>query len=333
MEKLEELSAFLESRRNIVITTHQKPDGDAMGSSLALYNYLIGLNQNVIVISPTEYPAYFSYLPGCDQVINHLEKPELSKAAIASAELIFCLDFNDLSRIEPLDQLISNNTAAKIALVDHHMHPKDFAYWVLHDTKSSSTCELIYRLLGLLDSEYIPTKEVAECIYTGILTDTASFSNGATSKAALLITARLLDCGLNIISVQEQLNQNGREEKLRFIGNALSRNMIIREDIGVGIIVIDRKDAYRYNLQTGDTEGLVNYPLSIQNVKVAILLKQEAKMIKLSFRSKGEFSVERICRENFEGGGHRNASGGRSLLTVEQTIDKIISIFEQEKLV
>lgn len=333
MENIATLRDFLQTPRNIVITTHQKPDGDAMGSSLALYNYLQPLGHTVHVISPTEYPAYFGYLPGYEDIYNYLENPSLSQIAIEAAELIFCLDFNDLGRIEPLNEYIQKNETAKLALIDHHLHPKIDAEWILHDTKACSTCELVYRLFEILDPAYVPTKEVAECIYTGILTDTASFSNGATSKKALLITAHLLDCGLNIIYVQEQLNQNGREEKLRFLGNALFRNMIIREDIGIGIIVVDKKDAYRFNLQTGDTEGLVNYPLTIRNVKVAILIKQEPKIIKLSFRSKGDYSVERICREYFEGGGHRNASGGRSFLTIEQTIDKIIGIFEKEKLV
>lgn len=333
MENIAALIEFLQTPRNIVITTHQKPDGDAMGSSLALYNYFQPLGHNVRVISPTEFPAYFGYLPGCDEVWNYLENPNLSQIAIAEADIIFCLDFNDLSRIEPLDVCIKENTKAKIVLIDHHLYPKEFASFVLHDLKACSTCELVYRFLGLLDSDYTPTKEVAECIYTGILTDTASFSNGATNKNALVITAHLLDCGLNIIYVQEQLNQNGREEKLRFLGNALFRNMIIREDIGIGIIVVDKKDAYRFNLQTGDTEGLVNYPLTIKNVKVAILIKQEPKIIKLSFRSKGDISVEKICREHFEGGGHRNASGGKSFLSIEETIDKIIDIFQHEKLV
>ncbi|HMY23832.1 MAG TPA: bifunctional oligoribonuclease/PAP phosphatase NrnA [Chitinophagales bacterium] len=333
MENIAVLQEFLKTSRNIIITTHQKPDGDAMGSSLALYNYLQNIGHQVRVISSTEFPAYFSYLPNCDEVWNYLENPSLSQIAIESAELIFCLDFNDLGRIEPLDSHIKNNKNAKIVLLDHHLHPKIEATWSLHDVKACSTCELVYRFLSLFDANYIPTKEVATCIYTGILTDTASFSNGATNKKALEITAHLLDCGLNIIDVQEQLNQNGREEKLRFLGNALFRNTIIREDIGIGIIVVDKKDAYRFNLQTGDTEGLVNYPLSIKNVKVSILVKQEPKIIKLSFRSKGEYSVEKICREHFEGGGHRNASGGRSFLSVEQTIDKIISIFEKEHLV
>ncbi|MFN8259311.1 MAG: bifunctional oligoribonuclease/PAP phosphatase NrnA [Chitinophagales bacterium] len=333
MENITTLQEFLKTPRNIVITTHQKPDGDAMGSSLALYNYLQPQGHNVRVITPTEFPAYFGYLPGCDEVWNYLENPSLSQIAIESAELIFCLDFNDLGRIEPLNEFILKKETAKLVLIDHHLNPQIDAEWILHDTKACSTCELVYRLYEILEPAYVPTKEVSECIYTGILTDTASFSNGATSKKALEITAHLLDCGLNIIYVQEQLNQNGREEKLRFIGNALSRNMIIREDIGIGIIIVDKKDAYRFNLQTGDTEGLVNYPLSIKNVKVAILIKQESKIIKLSFRSKGDFSVERICRENFEGGGHRNASGGRSFLSIDETIEKIVHIFEQEKLV
>ena len=333
MENIGTLKEFLSSPRNIVITTHQKPDGDAMGSSLALYNYLLPQGHDVRVISPTEFPAYFAYLPNYEEVWNYLENPSLSQIAIESADLIFCLDFNDLGRIEPLDGFIKKNETAKVVLIDHHLYPKIEAEWVLHDLKACSTCELIYRFIELMDPAYVPTKEVSECIYTGILTDTASFSNGATNKKALEITARLLDCGLNIIYVQEQLNQNGREEKLRFLGNALFRNMIIREDIGIGIIVVDKKDAYRFNLQTGDTEGLVNYPLTIKNVKVAILIKQEPKIIKLSFRSKGDYSVEKICREHFEGGGHRNASGGRSFTTIEQTIDKIIAIFEKEKLV
>lgn len=332
MENIATLKDFLKTPKNIIITTHQKPDGDAMGSSLALYNYLLPLGHNIRVITPTEYPAYFGYLPVNEEVYNYLENPNLSQIAIEAAELVICLDFNDLSRIEPLNEFILKNETAKIVLVDHHLHPKIEASWTLHDVKACSTCELVYRLLNLLEENYTPTKEVAECIYTGILTDTGSFSNGATNKNALLITAHLLDCGLNIIYIQEQLNQNGREEKLRFIGNALFRNMIIREDIGIGIIVIDKKDAYRFNLQTGDTEGLVNYPLSIKNVKVAILIKQEPKIIKLSFRSKGEYSVERICRTYFEGGGHRNASGGRSFLTIEQTIEKIIDIFQQEEI-
>ncbi|MCB0508769.1 MAG: bifunctional oligoribonuclease/PAP phosphatase NrnA [Bacteroidetes bacterium] len=333
MENLEKLQAFLKTPKNIVITTHQKPDGDAMGSSLALYNYLIEFGHTIRIITPTEFPAYFQYLPKCDEVWNYLENPRLSQIAIEAADIIFCLDFNDLSRVDPLNNYIEKNEKAKLVLIDHHLFPKVNADWVLHDVKACSTCELVYRFLEMFDTNYTPTQSVAECIYTGILTDTASFSNGATNKKALEITAHLLDCGLNIIYVQEQLNQNGREEKLRFLGHALYRNMIIKEDIGIGIIVVDKKDAYRFNLQTGDTEGLVNYPLTIKNVKVAILLKQEPKIIKLSFRSKGDYSVEKICREHFEGGGHRNASGGRSFSTVGETIEKIISIFEKENLV
>ncbi|MFN8284242.1 MAG: bifunctional oligoribonuclease/PAP phosphatase NrnA [Chitinophagales bacterium] len=332
MENIASLQEFLAEPKNIIITTHQKPDGDAMGSSLALYNYLIEFGHTIHVISPTEFPHYFGYLPNCDNILNYLENPSLSQIAIAEADIIFCLDFNDLSRIEPLNEFILKNEKAKLVLIDHHLHPNINAEWQLHDVKASSTCELIYRFFEVYDKDYVPTKDVAICLYTGILTDTGSFSNGATNKKVFEIAARLMDCGLNIIEVQEQLNQNGREEKLRFLGNALYRNMIIREDIGVGIIVVDKKDAYRFNLQTGDTEGLVNYPLTIKDVKVAVLLKQEPKIIKLSFRSKGTISVEKICRENFEGGGHRNASGGKSFLTIDETIEKILSILEKEKL-
>ncbi|HRB19444.1 MAG TPA: DHH family phosphoesterase, partial [Chitinophagales bacterium] len=225
MEKINELQEFLKTPKNIVITTHQKPDGDAMGSSLALYNYLQSFGHNIRVISPTEYPTYFSYLPSYDEVWNYLENPSLSQIAIEAADLIFCLDFNDLKRIEPLNEFILKNTTTKLILLDHHLYPAIKADWMLHDVKASSTCELVFRFLEFFDADYKITKEVAECIYTGLLTDTASFSNGATNKKSLEIAAHLLDCGLNIIYVQEQLNQNGREEKLRFLGNTLFRNM------------------------------------------------------------------------------------------------------------
>lgn len=332
MDNISELRELLSTPKNIVITTHQKPDGDAMGSSLALYNYLQPKGHNVRVVTPTDFPTYFKWMPNCDEVWNFEENPTLSNALVYEADLIFCLDFNDLSRIEPFNKAFEQ-TQAKIVLIDHHLYPKPFAHFILHDTSACSTCELVFRFLEMLDKDYTFTKEVATCVYTGILTDTGSFSNGATNKKSFEITAQLLDAGLDIIDVQENLNQHGREEKLRFIGNALSRKMTIREDLGIGYIVVDRKDAYRFNLQNGDTEGLVNYPLSIENVKVAILIKQEAKIIKLSFRSKGTYSVEKICREHFEGGGHRNASGGKSFLSLEETIDKIIKIFETEHLI
>ncbi len=329
--KIDELKGLLAAPKNIVITTHQKPDGDAMGSSLALFNYLNLKNHNVRVITPTEYPDYFEWMPGESEVWNYLENPNIANIAIGEADLVFCLDFNDLARIEPLDAHILKSNA-KIILIDHHLHPKDFHQFSLHDTKASSTCELIYRFLQIIDPEYVPSIEVATCIYTGILTDTASFSNGATNKNALNIVASLLDCGLDMMAVQENLNQNDREERLRFIGNALNRKMVIREDIGLGYITVTRKDAYYYNLQTGDTEGLVNFPLSIKKVKVSVLLKQEGRLIKISMRSKGDFSVERICREYFEGGGHRNASGGKSHLGLDETIEKLVGIFEREKI-
>ncbi|MEZ5038115.1 MAG: bifunctional oligoribonuclease/PAP phosphatase NrnA [Chitinophagales bacterium] len=332
MINIAELNTLLETPKKIVITTHQKPDGDAMGSSLALYNYLVPKGHFVRVVTPTDFPTYFNWMPNCDEVWNYEDNPTLSNALVYDADIIFCLDFNDLSRIDPFNKAFEQ-TQAKIVLIDHHLYPKDFAQFILHDVKACSTCELVFRFLELLEPAYKCSKEVATCIYTGILTDTGSFSNGATNKKAFEITAQLLDAGLNIIEVQENLNQNGREEKLRFIGNALNRKMTIREDLGIGYIIVDRKDAYTYNLQNGDTEGLVNYPLSIEKVKVAILIKQEAKIIKLSFRSKGEISVEKICRENFEGGGHRNASGGKSFLSLPETIDKIIAVFQKEKIV
>lgn len=328
MMTLDELKDYLVTPKNIVITTHQKPDGDAMGSSLALYNYLHEKGHHCTVITPTEYPDYFKWMPSEESVYNYLEEENLSKIAIAEANIIFCLDFNELSRIAPVDIPVIENENAKIVLVDHHINPMENVDFSLHDVKASSTCELIYRLIKMLEPDFQFTKAIATCIYTGILTDTGGFSNGATNKASLEITAHLLDCGLDMMAVQNELNQNSREERLRFIGNALNRKMFIHEDLALGYIRIDRKDVYHYNLKTGETEGLVNFPLSIKAVKVAVLLKEEKNMIKLSFRSKDDISVQEICSTYFEGGGHRNASGGKSYLSMEETIQKLLKIFK-----
>jgi bifunctional oligoribonuclease and PAP phosphatase NrnA len=324
---LEALLTLLQQPKKIIITTHQKPDGDAMGSSLGFLNYLLAKGHDVHVVVPTEYPYYFGWMPGIDRLHVYPEKREDCDQLIAHCDLIACLDFNTLSRIAPVDEAVKAS-GKPVLLVDHHLQPDDFD-WMLHDVKACSTCELVYQLIHLLEEKPEISLATAQCLYTGILTDTGNFQNGATNRMAFAIVADLMDKGLNIQYIQEQLNQNGSESRLRFLGNALLNKMLIRRDLGLAIITVDRKDAKTYNLQTGDTEGLVNYPLSIRDIQVSVLIKEERELTKLSFRSKGDWDANTFARAHFEGGGHKNAAGGRSIFPPDWIIKKLVELFEK----
>lgn len=323
------LRQLLSQPKKITITTHQKPDGDAMGSSLGLYHYLSQFGHDIRVITPTEFPAYFNWMPGIPEVLIYPEKKDEAQQWIASSDLICCLDFNTLSRISPIDTFVKD-AGKPILLIDHHLQPDEFE-WMLHDTKACSTCELIYRFAHIFEEQPHISSDMAHCLYTGLLTDTGNFQNGATNKNAFLIVADLMDKGLVIQYVQEQLNQNGTESKLRFLGNSLLNKMTVRADLGIAFIVVDRKDARTYNLQSGDTEGLVNFPLSIKGINISVLIKEEKEITKLSFRSKGDIDVNEFARTNFEGGGHKNAAGGKSIFPPDWIIKKIIELIEKNQ--
>ncbi|MCO5230498.1 MAG: DHH family phosphoesterase [Chitinophagales bacterium] len=323
------LKQLLSGPIQITITTHQKPDGDAMGSSLALYNYLLQFGHRVKVIVPTEFPKYFNWMPGVPEMLIYPEVQNVADEWIKSSDLICCLDFNTLSRIHPMDEIIKS-LDKPILLIDHHLQPDTFQ-WMYHDIAACSTCELIYRFIHTLHEEPNISEQTAQCIYTGILTDTGNFQNGATNRNAFLIVGDLLTKGLNIQYIQEQLNQSSTESRLRFLGNSLLNKMTLRKDLGIAFIVVDKKDAKTYNLQAGDTEGLVNYPLTIQEIQISVLIKEEREITKLSFRSKGDINVNEFARAHFEGGGHKNAAGGKSILPPDWIIKKIIELLEKEK--
>ena len=276
---IEVLKDGLSKPRKIVITTHQKPDGDAMGSSLGLYNYLVEKKHQVTVVTPTDYPSFLNWLPGNDLVISAEQKKVAAEKAIAEADIIFCLDFNALSRIVPIDSFVADSLAYKV-LIDHHLEPDDFPDLMFWNTKASSTCELIFDFVHLLEDNPLISIDTATCLYTGLLTDTGNFSNGATTPKAMRLGADLIE---------------------------------------------------KVNLQSGDTEGLVNFPLSVKGVRIAALIKEDMSMIKLSFRSKGEINVNEFARQHFNGGGHKNAAGGRSNENLDKTIHRIIDLLKLEK--
>ncbi len=330
MITLEEIVSKLKQKCNITITTHQRPDGDAMGSSLALYHFLRAYgDHDVQIISPTEYANYFKWMPGEEKIWEYLPNKVAADAFIESSDLIFCLDFNTLNRIEPVSTSVQKSNAPKI-LIDHHREPDTFDF-MLSDIKASSTCELVHRFIKSIDKDFELNNDIATCIYTGLITDTGGF-RFATSSTTMRVAAEMLDYGVNIEFIQNSLN-SFRAIRLRFLGNALLNRMKVMPNLRAAYITIPEEDAMKFKLTTGDTEGLVNMPLGIKGIDIAVLFKEtpNEKMIRISFRSKGDVSVEKLAREHFQGGGHKNAAGGRSMDSLEQTTKKFISILQNQK--
>ena len=304
MQKLKDL---LGTPHKIVITTHVNPDGDAIGSSLALYNFLTKMGHDVNVIVPNDFPDFLKWINNTDKVINYSNSREESENIIKNSSVIFCLDFNNLSRINEMGEYISGSDAKKV-LIDHHLEPVNFYDFKIHDTNASATAELVYEFLNNLDAELID-KNISEALYTGILTDTGSFKFSTTSKVHRIV-GDLLEKGIDINKINKAIYDSNSYDKIKLIGYALSEKLKLAVGNNVAYIVLSRQDLLDHNFKKGDTEGLVNYALSIVNVNVAVLIIETKERIKFSFRSSGSFSVNEFARKYFNGGGHKNAAGG-----------------------
>ncbi len=330
MMSQEELNKKIRGAKQITITTHLNPDGDALGSSLALYLFLIKIGHpNLMVITPNEYPNYFKWMPSEKDILIYKNNKEQADAYIEGSDLIFCLDYNTLSRIGDAEMSVRNSLAFKI-LIDHHQLPDTFDY-MLSDISASSTCELIHRFIKDIFPEETINKDIATCLYTGLLTDTGNFQH-SLSPAVFLMAGDLLSHQIDYTEIQQKIN-SFRAVRLRFIGNALLNRLRFLNDLNAAYITVTEQDAIKYKLASGDTEGLVNMPLGVNNVQISALFKEspEDKSIRISFRSKGDFSVEQLAREHFNGGGHKNAAGGKSFDSLNATVKKFITILQQQK--
>jgi phosphoesterase RecJ-like protein len=329
MKHIGKIRELLGVPRRIVIVTHPRPDGDAMGSSLGLHNYLSKKGHHSTVILPTEFPDYFKWMKNSRDALIYTRKKEQCKAAMAGAEIVFCLDFNSLPRIAPVDKLFDGITAP-VVLIDHHLGPDEFEY-MLHSVEASSTCELVYEFLLMLEGEQLKIdRDVAQCLYTGLLTDTGNFQNNNTTIRSFELAAQLLKAGVDINYIREKVFSNFKEKRIRFIGNALVNRMVVMRDLKTAYITVTKEDVRKYDLDAGDTEGLVNYPLTIRGIKVAALVKEHGDVIKLSFRSKGNISVNDFARKYFSGGGHKNAAGGRSEKSLQATLIELVNYWKKE---
>jgi phosphoesterase RecJ-like protein len=314
----------------IVITTHHKPDADAMGSSLGLKNLLKNQGYDPVVITPTDYAHFLQWMSGNDEVIifeHHLEK---SKKLVEEADLIFCLDFNDLKRINDLGELVESSKAKKV-MIDHHRDPKnfdDYRYWTI-DT--SSTSELIYDLANDWNMGSAIDADVASCLYAGIMSDTGGFRHNNTNASTHKAAADLISLGADNVKIHDLLLDNFSEERTRLIGYSMYKKLEVLPEYKTAIMHLTRKDLTEFNVKTGDTEGLVNYGLSIKGIVFSVLIIDRSVLVKMSFRSKGNFPCNEFAQAHFNGGGHKNASGGASKDTLENTISKFKEVLKDYK--
>ncbi len=322
MKPVQELFNQLTVPKKIVITFHQKPDGDAMGSALGLYGVLIQLGHEVTVISPTNWADFLNWMPGADLVIDFEARKSETVEFLNNADWIFCLDFNTLSRTRNMEPVIINAKAEKI-LIDHHREPQTTAFsYGISDPGKSSTAEMVFDFIIGSGHGNLINKSVAECLYAGVMTDTGSFRFDSTTASVHLMVARLKQTNFNHSKVHENLFDNFLENRFRFFGNTLLNRMEVYYEYNTALIVIPQQDLIRYNIKTGDTEGLVNFPLSIRGIKLAAIIIDRGDERKSSFRSKGDFDVNTFARKYFNGGGHYNAAGGRNTESLEEVVKK-----------
>jgi phosphoesterase RecJ-like protein len=290
-----------------------------LGSSLGLYNYLLLKGIKPVVVSPTDYGDFLKWMPNEQTVIDFEAEPDHSASLIAHADFIFCLDFNALKRINQMGELVAASSAKKV-MIDHHLEPENFAAYQLHNTQRSSTCELIYEMIDLFGDADLVNEDIANCLYAGIMTDTASFKHGSTYPSTHRVAAQLLAKGAKPNLIYEHIYDNYSYDRMRFIGFCLNEKMQLLREFNTALICVTAEELKRYNIITGDTEGLVNYGLAIRGINFSVLIVDRTVARKMSFRSKGKFPANEFAKTYFNGGGHFNAAGGESkddIATVE----------------
>ena len=314
------LTKLLEEKSDVLITTHYNPDGDAIGSSLALYHFLASRGIQSKVLIPNELPSFLQWMPGSKEALIYIENPEAGNAMLASADLIFCMDYNGLGRVKLFTDQLRAANATRI-LIDHHIQPENEFDLTFSEVGVSSTSELLYQIIGeagLIDGI---TKEMAECFFVGIMTDTGSFSFACNRPETFVIASELIRTGMDVERVHRMVYDTYSESRMRLLGHCLGSNMKVMPEFATAYIWLTLEDLEKYEYQQGDTEGVVNYALSIQNVAVAALFTERGDRVRVSLRSKGEFSVNEFARAHFNGGGHRNAAGGDVFMNMSETLD------------
>jgi phosphoesterase RecJ-like protein len=326
-EDFRRIKETLSEPKNIAIVTHRNPDGDAYGSSLALYLYLLKFGHKVTVVSPNDCPEFLKWLPGESNIVIFEDDKRSATEILKEAAIVFTLDFNAFHRLgEPMEAVMETLHPIYV-LIDHHQQPDDYAEFVYVDPAMSSTSQMIYQFIEKLGHNEFIDKDIASCLYAGILTDTGSFRFPATTSQTHRIVADLLDKGAKNSEIYNKIHDVNTYNRLQLLGKALE-NLVVLERFHTAYITLSQNELNKYNFQRGDTEGFVNYALSVKNVIFAAIFIEDKKqkIIKMSFRSVGEFSVNDFARIYFDGGGHINAAGGKSKDSLEDTVKKFVDL-------
>lgn len=331
MDNILPLKALLSSPKKIVITVHQRPDADALGTGLGLAALLKKQQHQVQVITPTAYPAFLNWLPGASEVIICAQgQQKRSFELLNKADIIFCVDFPTLNRLHEMEPIVRDATATKV-VIDHHPTTEKFGDLIFREPKAAATAELLYEIIEALGAQALVDQDIAECLYAGIMTDTGSFRNPNTTAKTHCITASLMRHGADVAKVSRLVYDNNPLSKLEFLGFALSHRLIILKEYNTAYFFIRIEDYKKYRLQIGDTEGLVNHALAVKGIVLAAVIKEKEDAVRLSLRSSGEVPVNLWAKEYFEGGGHKNAAGGVSYLTLEETVAKFEDLVKTNK--
>ncbi|MCB0464761.1 MAG: bifunctional oligoribonuclease/PAP phosphatase NrnA [Aequorivita sp.] len=323
---------LLASPQKILIVGHKNPDGDAVGSCLGLFYFLKSLGHDTTVIMPNDFPDFLKWLPGCEEIIIYEKEVQKSTNLFETAGLVFTLDFNSLERVGGELQKVLENCSAKFVMIDHHQQPADYAVATFSDVKMSSTSEMVFHFMDALDEAKKLSKEIAINLYTGIMTDTGSFRFSSTSPTTHRVAAKLIEAGAECATINQNVYDTNSPERMKLLGVALN-NLVIMPKLHTAYITLTQKELDDHNFKKGDTEGFVNYALSVKGIVFAVIFienKQES-IVKISFRSKGDFSVNDFARNHYSGGGHINAAGGKSSQDLNKTITEFISILPRYK--
>ena len=325
------LEALLSTPQKIAIIPHKNPDGDAIGAALGLHHYLVKKGHSSVVISPNDYPEFLKWMPGTGNVLIYEKHSAQAKEFIATSTLIFTVYFNDLGRIGQLKEVLEE-TDTTFVMVDHHQSPANYASVMYSDTSMSSTCEMIFHMIKALGGENEINSEIADCLYAGILTDTGSFKYAATTSETHRVVAALIDKGARNSEIHREIFDTNTPSRLHLLGCALN-NLVILPEYSTAYITLSQEELDKHDFKKGDTEGFVNYGLTLAGIRMAVIFieNKDEGIIKISFRSEGDFSVNEFARSYFEGGGHTNAAGGKSTRSMEETVAYFRTLLEQHK--
>ena len=333
------LHSVISSAQHVVLLTHQSPDGDAMGSSLAMYHYIKSLGKEAQVIVPNAFPDFLVWMPGADTVLLYDAQTAEANSSLEEADLVICTDFNAPSRIGALGDKMLTLACPKL-MIDHHLHPADFADFIVSEPEASSTCELVYEVLTTLNAKL--STDIATCLYTGLMTDTGNFSYNSNRPQIYSIISHLVAAGANKDEIYNAVFNQYSIERMKMVGYCLYQKMRVFPEHHTALIYLSRKELYRFNFQKGDAEGIVNMPLQSKDIHYSVFMREDkatpdemeknggiSTKIKLSFRSQGDRPVNIFASEVFNGGGHANAAGGEFYGPLQDAVQLFLDHYER----